>query len=563
MLDALLGRFRRFRSGTTSDASWIVRQSCLDRTGQDIAALGRAIAISHRIDMNNIGDRSNPIAVQFATGRSTFWTPPAIRPSLLGIGAILHWATGKSHVWGTGMTAPDLGSGGLRAERVWALRGKLTHANLARQLGGLRDVPLGDPGYLVGRCVAALMPARAPIHRLGIVPHFRDRNHPAIVHLRRQDGVVVLEGWEPDPTFFEQMMACEAIASSSLHGLIFAEAVGIPNTWVDFASEGATSTFKYHDWFSLAKTPQQHPLRLTASPDIANIIDSSALHEMVIDEDALRRAVPSAALDELSLSRHKAPRIAHFLTCRRRPIPIFLICSSQGPRLHDLVATYRKQSLPSEPILVAADSVNQDTRDAIDRLRREGAIVRGLGPGTPDQQARSLRDVIRLHFKDWGEPQRFAVVTGSVDFSIASTDSFAVYDELLNRFPAISGAGPMLRIRDLPQDMPNFARIMSAEIDAHWRRPLRWCETSFGPAAIVNSSLGGTFALRRAGEKYSKPGNGLRVHYPFEARNLDWKVADVPASTDSDVLRIDPYTVVDRRIDGTLMTTTIVSGELC
>jgi hypothetical protein len=563
MLDALLGRFRRFGSGATSDASWIVRQSCFDRAGQDTAALGRPIAISHRIDMNNIGDRSNPIAVQFATGRPTFWTPPAIRPSLLGIGAILHWATAKSHVWGTGMTAPDLGSGGLRAERVWALRGKLTHANLARQLVGLRDVPLGDPGYLVGRCIAALMPARAPIHQLGIVPHFKDRNHPAIGHLRCQDGVVVLGGWDPDPAFFKQMMACEAIASSSLHGLIFAEAAGIPNTWVDFASEGTTSTFKYHDWFSLAKKPPQHPLRLTASPDAANIIASCALHEMAVDENALRRAVPSAALDELRLPRHKAPRIVHFLTCRRRPIPIFLICGNQGHRLHDLVAAYRKQSLPSEPILVAADSVDQETSDAIDRLRREGAIARGLGPRTPDQQARSLRDVIRLHFKDWGEPQRFAVATGSVDFSIASADSFAVYDELLNCFPAISGAGPMLRIRDLPQDMPHFARIMSAEIAAHWQRPPRWCETSFGPAAIVNSSLGGTFALRRAGEKYNEPGNGLRVHYPFEARNLDWKVADGPASTDSDALRIDPYTVVERGTDGTLMTTTIVSGELC
>ena len=561
MLDALLSRFLRFRTRATSDASWIVRQSCLDRAEQDTAALGRPIAISHRIDMKNIGDRSNPIAVQFATDRPTFWTSPALRPSLLGIGAILHWANAKSHVWGTGMTSPDLGSGGLRAERVWALRGKLTHANLARQLAGLRDVPLGDPGYLVGRCVAALMPARAPIHRLGIVPHFKDRDHPAIAHLRRQEGVVVLGGWEPDPAFFEQMMACEAIASSALHGLIFAEALGIPNTWVDFANEGATSAFKYHDWFSLAKQPPQHPLRLTASPDAANIIASSALHDMAIDEKALRRAVPSAALDELSLSRHKAPRIVHFLTCRRRPIPIFLICGSQGHRLHDLVAAYRKQSLPSEPILVAADGVDQETRDAIDRLRREGAIVRGLGPRTPDQHPRSLRDVIRLHFNDWGEPQRFAVATGSVDFSIASADSFAVYDELLNRFPGISGAGPMLRIRDLPRDMLHFMRIVSAEINAHWRRPPRWCETSFGPAAIVNSSLAGTFALRRAGDKYNESGNGLRVHYPFEARNLDWRVADGPASTDSDAPRIDPYTVVERGTDGALTTTTIVSGQ--
>ena len=66
-----------------------------------------------------------------------------------------------------------------------------------------------------------------------------------------------------------------------------------------------------------------------------------------------------------------------------------------------------------------------------------------------------------------------------------------------------------------------------------------------------------------AGDRYNESGNGLRVHYPFEARNLDWKLADGPASTDRGALRIDPYTVVERGTDGTLMTTTIVSGELC
>lgn len=561
MLHELLGRLRKFRLRAAGDAACIVRQSCLGLAGQDAATPGPPIAISHRTDMKNIGDRSNPIAVQYATGRSTFWTSPATRPSLLGIGAILHWATAQSHVWGTGMTVPDLGSGGLRAQHVWALRGKLTHAHLSRQLTGLRDMPLGDPAYLVGRRVAALMPVRAPLHRLGIVPHFKDRDHPAIGHLRRQHGVVIVESHDPDPAFFAQMMECEAIASSSLHGLIFAEALGIPNTWMDFASEGSASRFKYRDWFSLAQRPPQVPFQTTASPDAADIIAASAMHEMTIDESALRGAIPSATLDELSLSRRKAPRIVHFLTCRRRPLPIFLICGNQGHRLRDLLAGYRKQSIPSEVILVETSSVDRKTRAAIDRLREEGTVVRGIDPHAPSQPPRSARDLIRLHFKDWGEPQRFAVAFGAIDFSIASPDSFAVYDELLNRFPTVSGAGPMLRIRDLPRDIPHSARIMNAEIDAHWRRQVRWCETSVGLAAIVNSPLEGTFALRRAGEKYSTPGSGLRVHFPFEARNLDWEAANIPASISADTVPIAPYTVVERGADGALRTATIRSSS--
>jgi len=557
MLEALLDRLRRLGSAAAADSTDIVRRSCLDVAGQDAATLGRPVAISHLTTTRNIGDRSNPIAVQYATGRPTFWSSPAIRPSLIGIGSILHWATARSHVWGTGMTVPDLGCGGLRAERVWALRGKLTHTHLARQLTGLRDMPLGDPAYLVGRRLAALMPARSPIHRLGIVPHFKDRDHPAIGRLRGQDGVVILTSRDPDPAFFEQMTACEAIASSALHGLIYAEALGIPNAWLDFSSEGSASKFKYHDWYSLAQRPPPAPLRVTASPDAAGIVAASALHDMTIDETALRRAIPPAALDEIGVSRRKARRVVHFLACRRRRLPIFLICGSQGHRLHDLAAAYRNQSIPTELVLIDTSNVDRETRDAIERLRQEGAVVRRIDPHAPDQQAISVREAIRLHFKDWGEPQRFAVTSGAIDFSIASRDALAVYDELLDRFPMALGVGPMLRIRDLPRHMPDFAHVMNAEIAAHWGRPPRWCETAVGPAAFVNSSLAGTFALRRAGEKYRGPGGGLRVHYPFEARNLDWEAATARPSAGGETPRIDPYTVVERSADGTLRTAMI------
>ena len=35
-------------------------------------------------------------------------------------------------------------------------------------------------------------PARSVTHRVGVVPQIADRDHPAIAHLRGQDGVIVL-----------------------------------------------------------------------------------------------------------------------------------------------------------------------------------------------------------------------------------------------------------------------------------------------------------------------------------------------------------------------------------
>ena len=47
----------------------------------------------------------------------------------------------------------------------------------------------------------------------------------------------MLDVRDPVPAFFARMMACEAIASTSLSALILAEALGIPNLWLDFGSD--------------------------------------------------------------------------------------------------------------------------------------------------------------------------------------------------------------------------------------------------------------------------------------------------------------------------------------
>ena len=128
-----------------------------------------------------------------SSARSRCSTPPAIRqpgdaPStgahLLAAGSILHWATPESHVWGTGLD-PAQPIGEIDGERIWALRGKLTYELLKPEISGLRDVPLGDPLYLVGRQRGG---ARAIARRSRIASASFRRSliatHPAIAHLR-------------------------------------------------------------------------------------------------------------------------------------------------------------------------------------------------------------------------------------------------------------------------------------------------------------------------------------------------------------------------------------------
>jgi pyruvyltransferase len=511
---ALLDRFRGAGSGDDSD---IVKRACLENAAEPPATKAPPIALAYPIGVKDIGDRLGPIAVQHATGRPTIWTRPTPDEHLLGHGSILHWATPLSHVWGTGLD-PAEAVGELDGERIWALRGKLTYDLLKPEIAGLRDVPLGDPLYLLGRRVAAIAPARATAHRLGILPRIADRDHPAIAHLRTQDGVAVLNLRDPPPVFFAQMLACEAVASTSLSALILAEALGVPNLWLDFGVGNPERAFEFQDWFSLAGKPQAAPLRPGNEPRAGDLIAVAALHEMKIDERALRSALPRAVLDELSLPPRKAARIVHTLSCRRRPLPIFLPCRDLGARLQQMAAAYRRQSAPTELVLIDGGGAGAETQQAIAALQQDGALVRVIDPGTPQQQAVSLRHVIQQYFKRWGEPQRYAIASGAVDFSTASPHAFTLYDELLDCFPEVEAVGPMVRIEDLPFGHP----ALSAEIAQHWLQERSSCETSFGTVGVVQASLLDNFALCRADGRHRAPSSGLRVHHPFDARNLGW-----------------------------------------
>jgi hypothetical protein len=84
----------------------------------------------------------------------------------------------------------------------------------------------------------------------------------------------------------------------------------------------------------------------------------------------------------------------------------------------------------------------------------------------------------------------------------------------------------MLRIQDLPFGHP----ALGGEIAEHWLQERSSCQTSLGPVGVVPASLAGNFALCRADDKHPPPEFGLRVHHPFDARNLAWTAMEPAGS---------------------------------
>lgn len=529
-----------------------------------IRITARPLRLTYFIRIPNVGDLVNPPLVTALSGVPTVHSRGA-GGHLLAAGSVMRSATPASHVWGTGVMHPDLGVGQAVAERIHALRGKRSFEALRSAGVAVRDVPFGDPGFLAPRLLGVRRSAR-PTHRLGIVPHYTDAQHPAFRTLGYRRGVRVLDVHRDPLRFLHEMAECEAVVSSSLHGLVFAEALGIPNLWVTAGDDIVGGSFKYEDWFSTMRRPQAGAVALAEGMEVEDLVARASLHDSMIDEAALADAFPIARMDEFREPRER--RIIPVAVCRTQPVPVFLISADRGDTLPQAVDSIRRLSTPTQVVVHDGGS---DGTGALAGLSDEDGVAIGYSRGTAADAA-AVQETIARFFADWAEPQRYAVGDSGTDLSIARPDVLEVFGELLNRFRAAEAVGPMLRIADVPRSHPRFVPIMNGEIEQFWSRQPTLVGTPWGVVACQNAAIDLAFALHRAGEPFRTTKEGLRTYEPFEARRLDWHVAgrdlsgraplgpgnvcspDSGVEGRADGLRFETYLAVERDEAGVLHT---------
>ena len=186
----------------------------------------------------NFGDDVNPTFFGRLAGRCIRFASDRQQPHLLGAGSILERATPMSIVCGSGLLQPPRGQ--IRPQpTLVAVRGERSLAAFAPR----GDVFLGDPVVLVDAWVA-----RGEIrHRFGLVPHVRSVPRWRQLNTR---GLHLIDPGLPPWQVIDEIAACETVLSQSLHGLIVADALGVPNVWIAPSSDMVGDRFKFDDYFS-------------------------------------------------------------------------------------------------------------------------------------------------------------------------------------------------------------------------------------------------------------------------------------------------------------------------
>lgn len=223
----------------------------------------------------NLGDALSPVIVSAALAERA---PEAGKPKdarLLAIGSVLNHASNGTVLWGTGFNSKkDHSAYGFDDLDPRAVRGPRTRSFLAK-FGVEAPEVYGDPGLLISRYFPRTVEADRDYV---VIPHYREAaakfgRHPTLS--TRGDNM---------RKFADGICRSRLVISSSLHGLIIAEAYGVPA--VLLFSDNGEELEKYRDYYE-GTGRSEFPMAVTVADALtltpAPLPDVAAVQARLLD----------------------------------------------------------------------------------------------------------------------------------------------------------------------------------------------------------------------------------------------------------------------------------------
>lgn len=217
--------------------------------------------------VNNMGDNLNSVIIEKCFGynvlRSSY-----VNATISGIGSCLGELTydnnkkknlkkfissiffPKIYVWGTGFLEYENTPRKFFKKNtiISAVRGELTKKRVEKMLGIELSVPMADAGILASYLLDE-MPEKE--YDVGIIAHFREKDHPKFAELTKKFKKSIFIDVQDDPINVTKKIAkCGVILSSSLHGIIIADSLNIPNKHIVVTDKLLGDGYKFDDYYS-------------------------------------------------------------------------------------------------------------------------------------------------------------------------------------------------------------------------------------------------------------------------------------------------------------------------
>ncbi|SFT45485.1 pyruvyltransferase [Algoriphagus locisalis] len=189
--------------------------------------------------VDNVGDLLSFVVFNFIKNQYSLDDSRVKRTiRLFGIGSIIHAAKSDMVVWGSGVHDEDREVGpGVKLD-IRAVRGPLT-MKMVERYGYKCPNIFGDPALLLP---LFYIPEKYEIQDFLIIPHYSKEDE---IDFRYKGNMIstLTSDWK---TFINRVANSRLVISGSLHGIIIAEAYGVPAILLSSIDK---DMFKYRDYY--------------------------------------------------------------------------------------------------------------------------------------------------------------------------------------------------------------------------------------------------------------------------------------------------------------------------
>jgi hypothetical protein len=164
---------------------------------------------------------------------------------LLGVGSIMRLSNKNTEVWGSGIRNIDQ-SDFKKSKKYHLVRGPFTRRQLIN-LGFDCPETYGDPALLLPNYYNPKIEKK---YKLGIIPHIIDYDNVFKKYSELNNVKIIDFKTNNIESVVKQILECENIISSSLHGLIVSVAYDIPCRWFKYSNKIKGDDIKFYDFFA-------------------------------------------------------------------------------------------------------------------------------------------------------------------------------------------------------------------------------------------------------------------------------------------------------------------------
>lgn len=246
----------------------------------------------------NFGDQLNPYLFFKMTGKKAeYGVPSPDTTTILAIGSVLGMFMNQlSHcvIWGSGFgRMPSKLKCFLKNEKmtipqkIFAVRGPLTQKAFSSFNINCPNI-YGDPALLVPRY---FNPAINNKYEIGVIPHYSEYNHSWVNGIKNEDTLIVNVN-DPVEEVIQKIVSCKKIISSSLHGLIIADAYQIPSVWITITEHLKRQSFKFYDYYYSIGYDEARTIIVKKDTTLAELSKQTCTHKISLNLDKLIEVCP-------------------------------------------------------------------------------------------------------------------------------------------------------------------------------------------------------------------------------------------------------------------------------